>query len=163
MATSGVRPERRHPSVFLQDFVDVDRSLATIGLRLGGGSAWLAALVDAAGGDAEHQLMRIGPFRRGWVTRDVVVRLGEARTSVEGVAVPIRWEDARRPGFFPVLDGDLEVTPLGPTRCRVVLSAVYRPPFSPVGAALDRALLHRVAESTVRAFLRRLADALSVE
>ena len=56
-----------------------------------------------------------------------------------------------------MLDGNLEVVPLGPERCRVVLTAAYRPPFERAGQLLDQAFLHRVAESTVRSFLTQLA------
>lgn len=150
-----------HASVFLQDFVDVEGSVARVGGRLAAGGEWLARLADAAGGDAEEQLVRVGPRLADWVARQVVVQLGQAHTSVDGVVVPIRWADARRPGMFPVLDGDIEVVALSPDRSRIVLHASYRPPFDPVGAALDRALLHRVAESTVRSFLRRIAEVLT--
>jgi hypothetical protein len=65
-------------------------------------------------------------------------------------------------GIFPMLDGDLELAPLGSERCRLTLSASYMPPFGDVGRALDRALLHRVAQSTVRSFLARVAMSLEV-
>jgi ribosome-associated toxin RatA of RatAB toxin-antitoxin module len=64
------------------------------------------------------------------------------------------------PDLFPVLDGELEVAPLDPERCRVTLTASYVPPLGEVGRQLDHALFHRVAHSTVRAFLDRVADSL---
>jgi hypothetical protein len=42
----------------------------------------------------------------------------------------------------------------------LILSASYVPPLGELGWRLDRALLHRVAESTVRSFLLRLAASL---
>ena len=44
---------------------------------------------------------------------------------------------------------------------RLTLSASYVPPFGELGARLDRALLHRVAVSTVRSFLVRVAASLN--
>lgn len=152
---------RGRNSVFLQDFVDVERPAREVASPLAGGSAWLARLADAAGENAEHQLVRVGPSIGDWVARQVRVRLGQLADTAEGVIVPIRWEDARHPALFPLLDGNLQVVPLGPDHCRIVLSAAYRPPFDSIGAALDRALLHRVAESTVREFLRRVGETLA--
>lgn len=154
--------EKGPPSVFLQDFVDVDCGAAIVGPRLAGGSAWLAPLATAAGDDATSMFLRVGPQGLGdFVARTVLVRLGDPNVHGEVVRVPIRWEDAQHPALFPVLDGDLEVAPLTEESCRVVLYAAYRPPLRAVGRVIDEALLHRVAESTVRAFLRRAAEALT--
>src|SRR6266480_4923771 len=45
-------------------------------------------------------------------------------------------------------------------RVEIELSARYKPPFGLVGESLDRALLHRVAEATVRDFVERVAGVL---
>jgi|GraSoiStandDraft_16_1057320.scaffolds.fasta_scaffold2290679_2 hypothetical protein len=37
------------------------------------------------------------------------------------------------------------------------MAGTYRPPFGPVGRALDRALLHRVASATIREFTAQVA------
>lgn len=161
--TSDVEPPK--PAAFLKDFVDVDRPRDAVGRMLACGSRWLGRLAGAAGGDAETLLVRISPGAPApvlseWVSREVRVRLGRPTTSPTGVMVPLRWEDARRPGLFPVLDGNLEVVSLGPDRSRLVLYASYRPPFDGVGQLLDHAIMHRVAESTARSFLTQVAVTL---
>ena len=40
-------------------------------------------------------------------------------------------------------------------------TGVYRPPFAAMGAGLDRAILHSVADATVRSLLARVADVLA--
>src|SRR5207244_2431790 len=45
------------------------------------------------------------------VSRDIRVVLGDLQTSARTVRVPLHWEDARRPGLFPVLDATLELIP----------------------------------------------------
>ena len=150
------------PAVFLQEFVDVEQTPDVIDEVLATGSQWLGELASTAGGDTETLLVRIGPVALGrapaeWIAREVRVRIGRSTKTSVGVRVPLRWEDARRPGLFPVLDGNLEVASLGPGRSRVVLYASYRPPFDSVGQALDHAVLHRVAESTIRSFLSYVA------
>lgn len=162
MATPASDIKEPSPAVFLQDFVDVDQPEAVVGRRLATAQAWLGRLASAAADDTETQLVRLGPSSSlgDLLAREVRVRLGRPSSQGEGVVVPLRWEDARRPSLFPVLDGNLEVASLGAGRSRIVLNASYRPPFDGVGRAIDQALLHRVAESTVRAFLRKVAETL---
>jgi hypothetical protein len=59
-----------------------------------------------------------------------------------------------------MMEAELVLTPLGPDLTHVTFRGSYDPPLSGFGAVLDRIALHRVAESTVRSFLQRLAAAL---
>jgi hypothetical protein len=63
--------------------------------------------------------------------------------------------------LIPSLEADIELGELGPGRTQLSISARYTPPLGPLGHALDRALLHRVAEATVKDFLDRVAERLS--
>jgi len=92
--------------------------------------------------------------------RKVRVTLGPPHNRGDAIVVPLSWKSSALPDLFPVLDGELEVAPLDPERCRVTLTASYVPPLGEVGRQLDHALFHRVAHSTVRAFLDRVADSL---
>ena len=49
---------------------------------------------------------------------------------------------------------------LGPKRTQLSISARYRPPMGPLGRALDKAMLHRVAEATIKDFLDRVGERL---
>jgi hypothetical protein len=42
------------------------------------------------------------------------------------------------------------------------MSARYRPPLGMIGRALDKALMHRVAEATVKDFLDRVGERLAL-
>jgi hypothetical protein len=53
------------------------------------------------------------------------------------------------------------VGPLGEDRTQLAISARYRPPLGVVGRAVDRVLLHRVAEATLKDFLDRLGRAIT--
>ena len=57
-------------------------------------------------------------------------------------------------------EADLEVAALGPDRTQLSISGRYRTPLGLLGRAMDRALLHRVAEATVKDFLDRAGEAL---
>lgn len=160
-------PEQRRPrAVFLLDFIDVNRPLELLRTDFGDDGRWLAPLANEAQQDGTALLARIGPT---WVPkrlgREVGIALGRWRARENSIAVPIRWEAIEAGRLFPILDGDLELAPLGPDRCRLILAASYIPPFGippfgSFGRVLDRALLHRIADSTARAFLGRLAEHL---
>lgn len=160
MASNGAAAVRR-PVVFLADVVDVQRPLGDVRRHLCGGADWLVPLAHAATDDGDTALVRLGPgslgTRAGVVTR---IRLGACTRRGNGVFVPMRWEAASHSGLFPVLDGDLDLSPLDGAGCRISLNASYRPPLEGLGRVLDTIVLHRVAESTVRSFLQRLAGSL---
>ena len=159
MSQSGNRG--RHAVVFVRDFADVGLPADVARDRFCGEGDWLAPLASRASLDGESLLVRIGPSpsgSRGSI--EVRINLGECRPQGEGGVVPIRWEATRVSGLFPVLDGNLELVPLGPAECRLILNASYRPPLDGFGLLLDRTLLHRVAESTIRSFLGRVAESL---
>jgi hypothetical protein len=83
-------------------------------------------------------------------------------TRGEAAVLALRWE-ATGPGgrLFPALDADIWLTPAGEHSTRLSLAGVYRPPLAAVGPGLDRAVLHRVADATVRSLLARMADVLA--
>jgi len=59
-----------------------------------------------------------------------------------------------------VREGELEVAAIGNARTQLGLSANYEPPLGVLGKIADRALLHRVAEVTVKDFLERIGARL---
>jgi hypothetical protein len=71
--------------------------------------------------------------------------------------------EATGPGgrVFPALDADMSLTPAGQHSTRLSLAGAYRPPLAALGAGLDRAVVHEVADATVRSLLARVADVLT--
>ncbi len=153
------RPVRQ--AIFLEDYVDVPVRQAAIERRFLAGGGWLAPFANTAEHEGEALRIRLGPaWGRGRIAREVRVRIRGTRYRGEASVISLTWEDAQRPGLFPVLDGDLELAPVGAESCRLTLSATYTPPLGDFGADLDRAVLHHVAQSTVRSFLRQVATNL---
>jgi hypothetical protein len=147
--------------IFIDDFIDVPLPLAIVRGRFVHGEKWLTDLAGAAEGDGESVRILIGPtWVGGIMSRKVEVTLGQTRERGEARVMPIEWKAVGLSSALPVLNGDLELAPLGSEHCRLTLAASYLPPFGELGRALDRALLHRVAQSTVRSFLERLASSL---
>ena len=73
----------------------------------------------------------------------------------------LRWESTGPGGrLFPALDADITLTPAGEHATLLGLAGSCRPPPGSLGAGLDRAILHRVAAATIRAFISRVADSI---
>jgi hypothetical protein len=118
---------------------------------------WLAALATEAEDHGRHLLMAVGaghgPARLG---KRVTIELGQPVRLPARTRVPLRWAATGPSAMFPALDGDLEIGAIGPATTQLALSASYEPPLGALGELVDRALLHRLAEATVKDFLDRL-------
>ncbi|MGO9150950.1 MAG: hypothetical protein ACLP41_04910 [Acidimicrobiales bacterium] len=149
---------------FIEDSVDVSCPFEAVRGRFVSDSTWFAPLVSAAEGEGEALYLRIGlSWASGRVQREVRVTHGPPRDLGIAVVVPVSWQASGLPALFPVLEGEVELLPLNPDRCRVSLFAFYEPPFGQLGGQLNRALLHHVAQSTIRSFLARVAERLEAE
>lgn len=126
-------------------------------LRLGENGALFGASDEAYG------TARVGV---PGVSKLIRVQSRELAWADTSAGLALRWE-ATGPGsgLFPVLDADLTLSPAPGSGSGSVLelTGVYRPPFGLVGQALDRAVLHRVALTTVRRFLAQVAAQLAEE
>ena len=105
---------------------------------------------------------RVGPSRSpDLLQRTVEVSVGPVRHSGEATLVAFSWEsDGVLGALFPHFDGDLELAPFGLDATELTVRGRYDPPGGSVGHKLDRVVLHRLAESTVRAFLGGIASRL---
>jgi hypothetical protein len=149
--------------MFVRDEVPIDVGFEVARDRLANLDRWFLTASDHAYGEGMAGLSRLGP--RGpapGISRLTEIRF-QSLTAHDGRAgLALRWE-ARGPGgrLFPVLDADLTLTSAGENAALLTLSGAYRPPLGNLGAELDRLLLHRVAEATIRNFLDRVSAALA--
>jgi len=105
--------------------------------------------------DAYAGLARVGVFG---VSKLVRVQVRELACADGSAGLAMRWEaTGAGGGLFPVLDADLRLAPAGPESTLLTLAGAYRPPLGSLGAALDRAILHRVAAATIRSFVGQVA------
>ncbi|MGD0440396.1 MAG: hypothetical protein ABSB52_07180 [Acidimicrobiales bacterium] len=149
---------------FIEDSVDISCPFESVRGRFAGDGAWFAPLASAAEGEGEELYLRVGPsWASGRVQREIRVIHGPARDLGVAVVVPVSWQASALPALFPILEGEVELLPLYPERCRVSLFAFYEPPFGQLGGQLNRALLHRVAQATARCFLGRVLERLEAE
>ena len=122
--------------------------------------AWLPGLAERANHRGDLLLAEVGFGEAVRIKRRVVIELGRSVRSGAKIVVPLRWTSSGATGLFPSLDADLEVASLRPGRTQLAMSARYVPPFGPVGRVIDRAVLSRVAEATLKDFLDRVAETI---
>lgn len=120
---------------------------------------WLPRLADATEGRTDDLLVEVGLDINGFrLEREGRFRLSEWVPFPSGGArMRLEWEAVEHPGLFPHVDGELEISPVGPNRTQLALSAQYTPPLGILGRALDGALLHRLAEAVAKDFVESAA------
>jgi hypothetical protein len=124
-------------------------------------SNWLAKASQAAYGENMTGLLKVGLSGLA-VTKLVQVSFLDPIYRDDTMSVGLRWEAAGATGsLFPVLDATITICPDGEKTARLALVGSYRPPLGRLGAALDTAVLHRVATATVRSLLHSVADAIT--
>jgi hypothetical protein len=144
--------------VLVHDFVDVVRPVMAVEAALTG-AAQSDFGVWAEAAYRRGELLAVGPGE-GTLKVTVELEVGEPIRGSTGTTIPLTWRAAGATSLFPMMEAELVLTPLGPDLTHVTFRGSYDPPLSGFGAVLDRIALHRVAESTVRSFLQRLAAAL---
>ena len=140
--------------MFVGDEVRLDVSFALARerlARLSESGALLGTSEDAYG----PGLGRVGT---AGVDKLVRVQVRELTQTDRSAGLALRWEaTGAGGGLFPVLDADIKLAPAGKQGTWLTMTGAYRSPFGPLGEALDRAVLHRVAAATVRSFVALVA------
>jgi hypothetical protein len=151
-------------SVFARYFVelpmDPERVEATL---LRDPDAWLPGLAGSANHRGDALLAEVGFGSDVRVARTVSVAFGEPIRMPTKTVLPLQWTATGVSGLFPSLDADLEIAPLGPDRTQLAMSARYVPPLGALGRVIDRAVLFRVAEATLKDFLDRVRESMLAE
>ena len=122
--------------------------------------SWVPGLARDANHHGDALLAEVGFGDDVRVARRVEIAFGDVVRMPSKTVIPLHWAAAGASGLFPALDADLEIAPLGPARTQLAMSARYVPPLGAVGRAIDRAVLFRVAEATLKDFLDHVAEAL---
>lgn len=86
----------------------------------------------------------------------VLFEIGLPTVTTGGCSYPVKWRATGAASLFPRLQADLELADLGGSVI-VTLRGTYDPPLGEVGRMVDRAVLGRVADATVKSWVDRLA------
>lgn len=148
--------------MFVRYFLELPRPLEQVeGALLSSPEDWVPGLATAAEARGQLLLAEVGFGAEGRrLEKQVGIELGQPFRIASKTILPMTWRATRAEELFPTLEADLEVAALGATRTQLSISARYRPPLGTLGRAIDRALLHRVAEATLKDFLDRAGEAL---
>ncbi len=145
--------------MFLKTYVEVAKPFHEVQqVLLDDVEGWLPDLAQETGQEGERMLADVGlAVGRRRLRRPAQLLVGSAQVSERLASLPIRLRMTRSDGLFPSFDGSLEAAWLGRGRTQLVLEAQYEPPLGLVGRALDRAMLHRVAEMAAHGLLEAVA------
>lgn len=116
-------------------------------------SAWLPLPADPFDDGRFHSTLRAGP-----VLARVAVHVGDAWSLPDAVSRPIAWEPVHEDGTrahartLPGFEGRLTLRH-GEEHVELALDGTYVPPGGAIGAAVDRAVMHRAGETTAQALL----------
>jgi hypothetical protein len=149
--------------MFIRYFVEIDHPYEVVeATLLDDPQRWIPGLASKAGALSDALLAEVGfGSEKTRVEKKVFLEVHPPIAFPSRMLLPIEWRPSSAQGLFPELQADLEVAPMGPKRTHLSISARYEPPLGLVGRTLDRAMLHRVAELTVKDFLDRTAAALA--
>lgn len=112
----------------------------------------------AALAETEPVLVRAGV---AGVTKQVAVHALSPSYHPNRAVIPIRWLATGRSGdLFPTLEANLELRHADQAHTELVLIGSYQPPFGRAGAAIDRLVLHRLAQGTITRFAGRIVQTL---
>ena len=143
--------------MFVQYSVHIDQAVDDCSAALARGPrTWFPRL--QADNDAEVGLRVAGVS----IHKRVTVELGEPEKKGEWTNVPISWKATFPERLFPVLVGRLELVPVEKKVTRLTVSGMYEPPLGRLGALIDDAIMHSVAEATVREVTEAIAQQLAV-
>lgn len=148
--------------VFVQDFQVAERPYEEVVAWIGQDARRLfqRALEDAR---VEGERLRGRVCPANWpavLAKTVELRCEPLRIRGDLALVAFSWRASGAPSLFPELDADLEIAPFGAWQTRLTLLGRYQPPGGVLGWHLDQLVLRRLAESTLRAFLRSLCAAV---
>ncbi len=119
----------------------------------------LESWADVAYRSGEELRARVGPGEDGFA-KEVRLDLGMAEIHRSGLIYPVKWSATGAQGLFPKMDADLILSHAGSQKTKISFEGTYEPPWGPVGQVVDRILLRRVADSTVKTWVDALAHAL---
>ena len=122
---------------------------------------WLSTVAGEAQRRGDHLLTEVGVGPLGpRLGRRVIIQVGQPVRFPSMTSLPLTWEPVGLEEVLPRLDANIELGFLGEDRTQLAISARYRPPLGVLGRSVDRLLLHRVAEATVKDFLDRVGAAI---
>ena len=96
------------------------------------------------------------------VRKRVVIELGAPVRTSTWTVIPITWKATFPKKLFPEMTGRIELAPTDAKTTRLTVSGMYEPPLGRLGEQLDEAVMHNVAEGTVKELAESIAERLQM-
>jgi hypothetical protein len=95
------------------------------------------------------------------VRKRVTIEFGDPVKTATWAVIPISWKPTFGRTLLPEMNGKVELAPVSSDETRLTVSGMYEPPLGKLGEQLDEALMHNVAEGTVRELAESIAERLN--
>jgi hypothetical protein len=142
-------------AVFVQHSVHIGSPILAVSVALAQGpNEWFPRLEESG-------IAAVGPVVAGiGIRKNVDVEFGEPLAAGSWTEVPVTWRARSVPHLFPVMTGKIELSPVDSRNTRLTVCGMYRAPLGDLGRFLDGALMHSVAEATVKDLAESIAARL---
>jgi hypothetical protein len=102
------------------------------------------------------------------VDQEFIVELTSVAEETEVMLGPrtrlcLSWRASRHPHLLPTMDATLDVLTLGPREAQLDFVGKYRPAHGMVGAAVDKAIGHRILDAAAHRFVESIAERLRMD
>jgi hypothetical protein len=94
------------------------------------------------------------------VRKKVTVEFGDPVKTTTWAVVPVTWKATFPEKLFPIMHGKVDVSPVTNDETKLTVSGMYEPPLGRLGEELNEAVMHRVAQGTVRELAESIAKRL---
>jgi len=94
------------------------------------------------------------------IRKRVAVEFGDAVKTSTWAVVRVNWKATFPQRLFPTMEGKVSLSPQGNGVTKLMVSGVYEPPLGRVGEDLNEAVLHSIAEVTVKELAQSIAKRL---
>jgi hypothetical protein len=143
---ASVRPNTQ--GVYVQHSIDIDGPIEAVSSAFAKGPRkWFPNL----GGP--------GLTGDGFQTK-VTVEVGGSSTAGSWTEVPITWRATYIKQLLPVMTGKVELAPVDDRVTRLNVCGMYQPPVGRLRKHFDDALMHKIAEATVKELAESIAKRL---
>jgi hypothetical protein len=147
--------------LFIYYYIQIGRSMDEVEPRFRSFFTSFSSWAESAYRDGEDLRASIsvgkGP---AVVAKTVRLQVKDPVTTDTETTVPIVWEATGATALFPKMEGHLILAAVGPDHTQLSFRGTYDPPLGAFGRALDKVLMHRLAESSVKGFVDRIGSAL---
>jgi len=148
--------------VFVHYYTHVPLNISVVERRIDELPSSLDDWAGFAYREGEELRARVGPSVDGFA-KEVRLEIGTSEIHRTGLHYPVTWTAVGARALFPRLTGSLTLSHVGRDKTKVGFEGTYDPPLGPVGRAVDRIVLGKLADATVQNWVDRLAESVVSE